>query len=343
MNAAHPFQCLASGASFLACVASSCSALETDIPAAISPIDYQLEGQLDFRDTSFRQCFEQHHCTIGGTTISAYRRASEDAEWMPARIYWDPIDGLGVLDGGQDDEIDYNERLIVELQSAGNFAGVWLTDLFTGETPRYVPQAGDPSEQTADEDQEDAIVQLFRAGQLVEKLLVSGNQSLPHQSFNHVLAPSIFDIGGDLRRRLIIADGQAHLMLTERDGTGQVQLRHVPLGQLDQKKRDLFGNGPDDSQTAELLEHYSADLEVDLFVDYSSNARRLSNLLDDPDRLTHLNTAASVRRQWSDRSNGEVSVKFEQPLVIDRLEFSSSLRTSNDFSVAGLFFFETPR
>ena len=81
--------------------------------AAAALIDQDLSAQIDFRSLAFGLCFSQPTCTVEGVTITAERRDVAGDGWVPALIYWDPMDGLGVLEGGQNEcEI---ARILVDL------------------------------------------------------------------------------------------------------------------------------------------------------------------------------------------------------------------------------------
>ena len=77
-------------------------------------IDLTLENGIDFRTVAFSECFERTECEVNGVRISAEHWDNDIIGWAPSRIYWSPIDGFGVIGGGQNDEIDFEERLIVE-------------------------------------------------------------------------------------------------------------------------------------------------------------------------------------------------------------------------------------
>ena len=57
-------------------------------------IDTELASGIDFRDLAFSGCLNQTECSVGSVTIIGQRRLDQNAEWLSAPIYWDPIDGI---------------------------------------------------------------------------------------------------------------------------------------------------------------------------------------------------------------------------------------------------------
>ena len=85
----------------------------------------------------YQRCFELPECDLGDVIVKAQIRQDSQADWTAGLLYWDPIDGFGVLGCGQDDEIDFNERIVVTFNTLKAVEKVWLTDLFVGESERY--------------------------------------------------------------------------------------------------------------------------------------------------------------------------------------------------------------
>ena len=80
---------------------------------------------IDFRDDPWPDAYDEHEWTVGNVTATAL-------PWC-RNLYQDDMDGLGIL-GGEPDEINYWEKLKVNLGLADNEGiyvdGVWITDLF---------------------------------------------------------------------------------------------------------------------------------------------------------------------------------------------------------------------
>lgn len=96
---------------------------------------------LDFKKPLFSSCAYRSECTVGGIKISAFRTASgekliENATLRPAILHWDSIDGLGVVGGKEDDEIDPDEKILMELPARRAIKIFNLSDLFLGSNGR---------------------------------------------------------------------------------------------------------------------------------------------------------------------------------------------------------------
>ena len=96
---------------------------------------------LDFKQPLFSVCNLRESCTIAGIQISAFRTANgeqfiQDAETTPALLHWDTIDGIGVIGGKEDDEIDPDEMVVVELPAYRAIKMFSLSDLFLGSQGR---------------------------------------------------------------------------------------------------------------------------------------------------------------------------------------------------------------
>lgn len=105
-----------------------------------------LNGQIDFRTTDYSPCANESSCTVGNLTIAASNNAGS------ADIFWDQLDGLGVLGGQENDEIDGSNMELLTLTFAApeTVLGIWFTDLFNGgadpdefATVRLTTEAGD--------------------------------------------------------------------------------------------------------------------------------------------------------------------------------------------------------
>lgn len=96
---------------------------------------------LDFKKPLFSQCAYRTECNIAGIKIAAFRTASgeeliENATIRPAILHWDNIDGLGVIGGKEEDEIDPDEKIVMEFPAFRAIKAVNLSDLFTGSEGR---------------------------------------------------------------------------------------------------------------------------------------------------------------------------------------------------------------
>ncbi len=89
-------------------------------------IGSELDGQIDFRTSDYAVCSGVSPCTVGNLTIEASNGMGA------ADIFWGAMDGLGVLGGQEDDEIDGSnqEQLKLTFAMPQTVLGVWFTDLF---------------------------------------------------------------------------------------------------------------------------------------------------------------------------------------------------------------------
>ena len=94
-------------------------------PGLAMPIVGELD--IDFRAASWRPDGLQSSLSHQALTVSAEEKHGR--HWLAEMLYWDNVDGLGIL-GGEDDEIDGRERLVIHFDQPVHLAGVWLTDLF---------------------------------------------------------------------------------------------------------------------------------------------------------------------------------------------------------------------
>ena len=94
-----------------------------------------LSPQVDFRSDSFSSADNQHSVSGEvegvGFIVSAYR-LNDAGEMEEALLWWDARDGLGVR-GGEEDEIDGNERLIITFDTVIGLSELFFSDLFAGE------------------------------------------------------------------------------------------------------------------------------------------------------------------------------------------------------------------
>ena len=315
----------------LACAALLASSAMAEAQQ-VSSIDTQLAQNLDFRELRFSACFGQPVCEVDGYRVIAWHRHSDRAPWHAARLYWDPVDGLGIQGGGQDDEIDYNERLIVEFPFQRGIHGVWITDLFINEVGRYTQVSGG-----ADKAAETAGVEMRLNGVEPARVIVSGDIDLPPRPFNAMIAPDLFTEGGDLRQRLVISDGAVSILSAALNATGErTVLTTIPINQLEGSKRDeIIG---DDGVSIDLSALLGEDLEVPLEREGSRNADRISAILENQLKLGEVQAEARVTRSVGNVPNGEVSAAWEDAVPATSVMFHAPEGTSNDYSVAGILF-----
>ncbi len=96
--------------------------------ATATPIGTGLNGQTDFRSSTYSSC----NSTTGCTKFDAATGMNVTITPNPTNtggLYWDSTDGFGVR-GGENDEINYPETLTVTFASPVSLAGIWFTDLF---------------------------------------------------------------------------------------------------------------------------------------------------------------------------------------------------------------------
>lgn len=132
---------------------------------------------LDFKKPLFSSCAYRNECTIAGIKVSAFRTANnedliENAELRPAILHWDNIDGLGVIGGKEDDEIDPDEMIIMEFPAYRAVKIFNLSDLFLGSEGR--DSAGG----------EWATIYTYGDDSTVNRYDVQGGVTLPDKEFN---------------------------------------------------------------------------------------------------------------------------------------------------------------
>lgn len=95
--------------------------------------------QVDFRDTAFSAADGQHSYTssfhngveIIEFTLTAWEIGGAGGD-VPRLLWWDPIDGIGIK-SGEEDEIDENEMLIIQFAKTIGLSHVFLSDFFASE------------------------------------------------------------------------------------------------------------------------------------------------------------------------------------------------------------------
>jgi hypothetical protein len=306
-------------------------------------ITSDLAGQLDFRDTSFRVCFEQPSCTVNGLRIVAERLGDDGEQWGPADIYWDPVDGFGVLGGGQDDEIDFDERLTISFPEPQRVARVWLSDLFAEEHRHYGQRLTVP--EALSDDVEVAGMALLSGSEAISTATVVGRAPLPDTSFNQQVWTA-FTNDGDLNRRVVIVGDVIQVSIPNVGEDGRDLFLTVPIGEYDSEKLGIFeGVETVEIEFASLLPSFNA---APVYAAGSHNAQMIEELLDNLPALESMRLAAnqraseltpqlvSLQGQTSVGSdNGEVVVAASPETPVTAIRFFAPFGTSNDFSVAG--------
>lgn len=311
-----------------------CAAL---LPAAAVAADQniintELADAIDFRSVEFAVCEDQTSCTVGPITISAERQPSVDADWEETKIYWDPVDGLGIRDGGQNDEIDFDERLTISFSEPVTVAKFWLTDLFLEEDGRYTTTR---TEEVTDaiENVEIAGYELIRDGESILIAEVEGTTKMPWQSFNMRVVTGLRE-SGDLRRRVIIREQNAVLIVPEPDNDRTEIVLNLPFNDMDEKKKAIFqGVDTIEVDLTDILAEFDG---APLFLQGTHNYERLKAILENPAELERIRKKAISMRTISNLSNGELGVGLASPTEVDSVRFFAPFNSSNDFSVAGL-------
>lgn len=292
--------------------------------SAQAQIDDALTGQIDFRSLEFETCLDATSCTVNGVTISATRQGPDGAG-SAATLYWDPMDGIGVKGGGQNDEIDFDEQLIVKLAKPSAITSVWLSDLFLSEAAHYGASAAGGS------DSETAVVSLSRGGQAAAQLVLNGDASLPSRNFNTMVSRRFQD-NGDLLQRVMVRSGK--IAVQSASGYRSAALKPSAEGVDPAKKAAIF----DGAQTYEVeTDRLLALIDgVTLYAVGKVNANQVERVAATRDGLMKLRETGKVLRKTGNVSNGEISGALPQAVKADTLVFSAPFGTSNDYSVAGL-------
>lgn len=314
--------------------------------SAEAVIDRELQSGVDFRSLDYSVCVDQTECLVNGIKIKAQRRdREEDAAianaavepiWNEAKIYWDPIDGLGIKDGAQNDEIDFDERLLVTFDTQRSLRKVWFSDLFKSEDKRYGSSGTDRVEGQP-KDAEIAGIGLNLGDIQVATLTVAGESNLPWATFNQEVSIR-FQENGDLRRRVVINEEIVTIVVPGKSGSGRNVSVQLPLGQIDKDKRGIFeGVETVEIDLTDILAEFQ---DAPLFPVGTTNFEIIKSLVEDPESLANLKKAAMRKRDTLRMSNGEVGWEFEAAETVDGLTFFAPFDASNDFSIAGLIFEE---
>jgi len=296
--------------------------------SSVAPIDEELAGQLDFRSTIFKVCFQREVCEIDGIRISGFRVDTDTQELEPADIYWDPIDGLGVMRGGQNDEIDFDERIVIEFPEDRVLNRIWLSDLFISEHVRY----GGVS--VSGKDEEHARIEMSLDGTIVGDIKVSGEFDLPDDPFD-LLVDANFLESGDLRRRAIVDENTLLLIVPGGEGGSDIVI-DISQGTVDDDKKDIFEGVP--TVELDITSILAEFIDAPIFAEGTENADRILAILADDAALGQLNAVAKDTRVISDRTNGEIAGILDAPVTVNSLTFYAPFDTSNDYSVAGIVF-----
>lgn len=292
--------------------------------SAQAQIDDSLAGQIDFRSLEFEACLDAPSCTVNGVTISAVRQGPDGAS-SAANLYWDPIDGIGVKGGGQNDEIDFDEQLIVKLAKPSSVTTVWLSDLFLSEAVHYGGRAAGTS------DSETAVVSLSRAGKPAAQLVLNGDASLPSRNFNTMVSRRFRD-NGDLLQRVMVRGNK--IAIQSASGYRSAALQPRSEGVDPAKKAAIF----DGAQTYEIeTDRLLALIDgATLYAVGKVNADQVERVATTREGLMKLRETGKVLRKTGNVSNGEISGALPQAVSADTIVFSAPFGSSNDYSVAGL-------
>lgn len=286
-------------------------------------IDGALESGIDFRVSAFADCLDVAVCKVGALTIFAERQ-SADGTWMAESIYWDPIDGFGVMGGRQNDEIDADERLTIQIAGGKDIAGIWLSDLFIGEGQRYDGEA------YSSDDVETASIAFSLGKREVASVDVHGVFELPKDPFASTFTDT-FAPGGDLLNRFIVNDGKISIVTPDTNTNLPVSL---DLGRIDPAKSAVFSeNATAQADIATLLGKAE---NVPVFAAGTSNAERILSIRDDLAQLEKLRSLAELQRRIGNAENGELGWYADKATRADRIVLTAGLETSNDYSVAGI-------
>ncbi|MDO6728047.1 hypothetical protein Q4544_13995 [Cognatishimia sp. 1_MG-2023] len=298
----------------------------------LSQIDSELRSHLDFRSLLFRSCLGQHECTVGDISLRAMRLRDDNETWGQATLYWDPIDGIGVQDGAQNDEIDFDERLEIRFAQPQTVAKVWYSDLFHTEDRRYGSFATDRV-QNEPEDAEIAGMTLVAAGQEFGTETFSATDRLPWASFNQEVSVR-FQENGDLRRRVIIQNEIVTVLAPSGTSDREDLLLQNPVGTIDKDKRAIFeGTETFEIDLAGILTEFHG---TNLFAVGTNNFDLIERIAANEAELNNLRLVAERKRTSIQMSNGEVGAELLNATGIDGLNFFAPFDASNDFSVAGI-------
>lgn len=265
---------------------------------AQATIDKELSTQIDFRAEAFSVCLGKPTCDVNGLSIRAERRSDDGLTWGEAEIYWDMVDGLGIRDGAQNDEIDFDERLAVTLSEPATVQKIWLSDIFRNEDGRYGSANTDRVE-GVDIDTESAAIQLDADGVTVETVLVEANDRLPWASFNEEVTWR-FQENGDLRRRVVIVDDVVRIVAPGPDGSGRITFDGFKIGEIDPEKKSIFeGVETVEIDLGDILAEFH---DTDLFLVGTRNFELLRAMVEDPETLTQMRRVAETKSETRKKS-----------------------------------------
>ncbi len=325
------------------------AAADLILASAITPqarpaaIDFELQNQLDFRDVSFKDCYGKPVCRAKGASVHAYRINETGTDWAEAKLYWDPVDGLGVLGGGQDDEIDADEKIIVRFDDPKNVLNVWYTDLFAKEQSRYgrVTKQRNSLSSPANvltRDYEKARATIYTSAGHPTQTVTFGVVNLPTVEFNEVINSDVFETGGDLRKRLLIEDGTASVLSGVTNDAGLLETTKVRLDENAERTENALQDIglTQDSMTIAL--NFADQMDIPLVEGNTINNERMTAFLANIEQLGDILEASKLERVIGDVSNGEVPQSMWPGRSVQAIEFTAEADTSNDYSIAGFVF-----
>ncbi|MDA7424963.1 hypothetical protein [Thalassococcus lentus] len=285
-------------------------------------IDTALAEQIDFRSIVFEPCLAKPTCAFGALTVTAEREVSNGV-WEPALIYWDPVDGFGVMGGQQNDEIDIDERLVVQFTATQQFTGIWMSDLFIGEETHYQnwPESSD--------DVEIADLAILDGTRVAQSKRINGIFKLPSEPFNEQFS-DLFTEDGDLLNRVIFEEGDVKILVPDAELNSVV----MSLDRVAPAKESIFLNL--ESEQIELDEIIGSATDIPVFPVGSDNAARILEIREDQQALLNIIQRARAERELGEVSNGELGWYPTDAITGDRIEFTAGYRTSSDYSVAGI-------
>ena len=300
--------------------------------AGSAAIDQELAGYVDFRAYDYAACLGQSECTVGKLTLHAERFDVDTSLWVDAPIYWDPVDGIGVQDGAQNDEIDFDERIIVSLTGSADLKSVWLSDLFHTEDRRY-GSSGTDRVLDAPEDAEIAAISVALGDVLVGSYTTIAEDRLPWASFNQEVHPRFLE-RGDMRRRVVINDELSTLVVPD-ENRSMLLAREFELGNVDEEKKASLFEGLDTVQV-DLTEILAEFHQAPLFASGTMNFQLIKEIAESSDAAAAMRKRAETKRVSINMSNGEIRWSLDAPVQADSITFLAPFDASNDFSVAGI-------
>ncbi len=301
---------------------------------SLSQIDQDLRQAIDFRALAYRECLGQHECTIGEVSLRATRLNDDGETWSEATLYWDPIDGIGIQDGAQNDEIDFEERLEIRFEAPQQVQSIWYSDLFHSEDRRYGSYLTDRVENEP-VDTEIAGLGLVVGDAEIRRATFSARDRLPWSPFNQEVSLDFIE-NGDLRRRVVIQDETIMVMAPRGTSTELDALLENPIGKVDREKRSIFEGV--ETVEIDLLPILAEFHGTSLFAVGTRNFDLVQRVANNEQALRNLRRIAEYKRSTIDMSNGELRMDLEETTALDGLTFFAPFDASNDFSVAGLIF-----